>query len=145
MGTVRENRRAWFNQLLGELERSQGRGAKRAFALKIKTAPNMVSQIANNERGIGDTIARRMEAAYNLERGRVDGPFTDAPQQDSRGADLECMGYMIEELETALREADVDLLPKAKRRILLDLYSGYAWTGERPSKAVLLQFAKRAA
>lgn len=147
MGTVREHRRAWFLHLLAEAERKHGRrGAKRRLAEKIGTAPSVVSQVASGTRQVGDELARRIEQKHGLQRGQVDGPLDPStlptkPASESLDADL--LQHLLGELEAALEAADVDLRLPAKARVLSELYGLYAGTGERPGRAVILQFARR--
>lgn len=146
MGTVREHREAWFKHLLRKMVQDHHgeRGGGTAFAEKIKTSPSMVYQLASGNRGIGDTLARKIEAGFGLERGQIDsGPPEAVPEAPNFDAPL--LHYLVEQTEAFLEETQSMIPPEKKGRVYVDMYGYYANTGDRPSRAVILQFIRRAA
>lgn len=142
MGTVREYRAAWFAHLLAKVAAEHDeRGSQKEFARIVGTKPSLISQINGGKRRVGDSLARRIEKAFGMGRGQMDGPLKpEAPITAARPFDQDLMHYLIEELETVLVESDLDYEPKHKADKLLRLYSMYTGTGERPTRAVILQF-----
>lgn len=147
MGTVREHRRAWFAHLLGGLERKHGkRGAKTLFAAKVKSAPGLISQIAGGHRQVGDELARKVEAGFQMAHGEMDGPLeptrVEAPSAQP-AMDMELLADCIAGVESGLEGRHI--APEKKAQLIMAIYQAFAETGARPSKATVLAFVRRVA
>lgn len=58
--------------------------------------------------------------------------------------DLDLMRSLIAEVDSALEIAKTKLAPGVKADLIVSLYRAYNESGERPSKAIILEFVRRA-
>lgn len=65
--------------------------------------------------------------------------------QPAGAFDAALMEHLITQLELALDAADAEIPPADKGKRLVEVYTHYAGTGERPGRAVILSLVRRAA
>lgn len=119
--TVRINN---LRELLSEEAAFGGHhGSITRLAQRVNTNPAYISQILSetNPAKVGDGLARRLENAYEKERGWMD-------QEDHEAINMEVLLDVYEAIERILSATEYDLSPELKRVLLEDVYRIYEST-----------------